>query len=109
MFAEDIILKPILTEKAYDAMTAPAPGEKTDRREYAMKYNFVVAKTATRTQVKLAVEKLFGVKVDYVNIVNCNGKKKRMGRNEGYTPDYKKAIVQLTADSKAIEFFNSLS
>ena len=109
MFAEDIIIMPILTEKAYDAMTAPAPGEKTDRREYAKKYNFVVAKSATKTQIKLAVEKLFGVEVDYVNTVNCNGKKKRMGRNEGYTPDYKKAIVQLEADSKTIEFFDSLS
>lgn len=66
-------------------------------------------KTADKKQIKAAVEKLFNVSVESVNTVNCKGKKKRMGRNEGYTPDYKKAIVQLKADSKAIEYFNSLS
>ncbi|MCI8819974.1 MAG: 50S ribosomal protein L23 [Clostridia bacterium] len=96
MVAEDIILKPLLTEKGYDGIA--------DK-----KYTFIVAKSANKTQIKLAVEKLFNVRVDSVNTVNCKGKLKRMGRNEGYTPDYKKAIVQLTADSKAIEFFNSLS
>ena len=96
MFAEDIIIKPLLTEKGYDGIA--------DK-----KYMFQVAKSATKTQVKLAVEKLFGVEVKSVNTMNCRGKLKRMGRNEGYTPNYKKAIVQLTADSKAIEFFNSLS
>ena len=96
MVAEDIILKPLITEKGYDGIA--------DK-----KYTFIVKKSANKTQIKLAVEKLFGVDVKSVNTVNCHGKLKRMGRNEGYTPDYKKAIVQLTADSKAIEFFNSLS
>ncbi len=96
MFAEDIILKPLLTEKGYDGIA--------DK-----KYTFIVKKSANKTQIKQAVEKLFGVKVASVNTVNCKGKLKRMGRNEGYTPDYKKAVVQLKADSKAIEFFNSLS
>lgn len=96
MVAEDIILKPLLTEKGYDGIA--------DK-----KYTFIVKKSANKTQIKLAVEKLFGVDVKSVNTVNCHGKLKRMGRNEGYTPDYKKAIVQLKADSKAIEFFNSLS
>ena len=96
MFAEDIILKPLLTEKGYDGIATK-------------KYTFIVKKTADKTQIKSAVEKLFGVKVASVNTVNCRGKKKRMGRNEGYTPAYKKAIVQLTADSKAIEYFDSLS
>lgn len=96
MLAEDIIIKPLLTEKGYDGIA--------DK-----KYTFIVAKSANKTQIKLAVEKLFNVSVDSVNTVNCKGKLKRMGRNEGYTPDYKKAIVQLKADSKAIEFFNSLS
>ena len=96
MVAEDIILKPLLTEKGYDGIA--------DK-----KYTFIVAKSANKTQIKLAVDYLFNVRVDSVNTVNCKGKLKRMGRNEGYTPDYKKAIVQLTADSKAIEFFNSLS
>lgn len=96
MLAEDIILKPLLTEKGYDGIA--------DK-----KYTFIVAKSANKTQIKLAVEKLFNVKVESVNTVNCKGKLKRMGRNQGYTPDYKKAIVQLKADSKAIEYFNSLS
>lgn len=96
MFAEDIIIKPLLTEKGYDGIA--------DK-----KYTFIVAKSANKTQIKLAVEKLFNVSVESVNTVNCKGKLKRMGRNEGYTPDYKKAIVQLKAESKAIEYFNSLS
>lgn len=96
MFAEDIILKPLLTEKGYDGIA--------DKR-----YSFIVKKSANKTQIKNAVEKLFGVQVESVNTLNCKGKKKRMGKNEGYTPDYKKAVVQLKADSKAIEFFNSLS
>ena len=96
MVAEDIILKPLLTEKGYDGIA--------DK-----KYTFIVKKSANKTQIKLAVEKLFGVDVKSVNTVNCHGKLKRMGRNEGYTPDYKKAIVQLEADSKTIEFFDSLS
>ena len=96
MLAEDIIIKPLLTEKGYDGIA--------DK-----KYTFIVAKSANKTQIKLAVEKLFGVQVASVNIVNCKGKLKRMGRNAGYTPDYKKAVVQLKADSKAIEFFASLS
>ena len=96
MLAEDIIVRPLLTEKGYDGIA--------DK-----KYTFIVAKSANKTQIKLAVEKLFGVDVKSVNTVNCHGKLKRMGRHEGYTPAYKKAIVQLTADSKAIEFFNSLS
>ncbi len=96
MFAEDIIIKPVLTEKGYDGIA--------DKR-----YAFVVKKDANKTEIKLAVEKLFGVKVASVNTVTCKGKLKRMGRNQGYTPDYKKAIVTLKADSKSIEFFDSLS
>ena len=96
MEARDIIIRPVLTEKSYD-------GIETKR------YVFVVAKTATKTAVRMAVEELFGVKVTKVNTVNCHGKLKRMGRNEGYTSDYKKAIVQLTKDSKDIEFFKSLA
>ena len=96
MEARDIIIRPVLTEKSYD-------GIETKR------YVFVVAKTATKTAVRMAVEELFGVKVAKVNTVNCHGTLKRMGRNEGYTSDYKKAIVQLTKDSKDIEFFKSLA
>ena len=89
----DIIISPILTEKSYDGIATK-------------KYTFKVAKKATKTQIKTAVEDIFGVKVAKVNTVNVNGKKKRMGRYEGTTAPYKKAIVQLKADSKSIEFFD---
>ena len=92
----DMIVSPVLTEKSYDGIQAK-------------KYTFKVAKSATKTQIKTAVEDIFGVKVARVNTVNVDGKKKRMGRSEGYTSDYKKAVVFLTKDSKAIEFFESLS
>ncbi|MBS5855783.1 MAG: 50S ribosomal protein L23 [Firmicutes bacterium] len=96
MFAEDVILKPVLTEKGYDGIA--------DKR-----YTFYVKNTANKIEIRSAVEKLFGVKVAKVNTINCKGKLKRMGRNEGYTPDRKKAVVILKEDSKPIEFFNSLA
>ena len=96
MFAEDIIIRPVLTEKGFDGIA--------DK-----KYTFIVKKDANKTEIKMAVEKVFGVKVASVNTVTCKGKLKRMGRNAGYTPDRKKAIVTLKADSKGIEFFDSLS
>ena len=74
-----------------------------------MKYTFKVDKRATKSDIKRAVEEIFGVKVAKVNTVNCDGKIKRMGRSEGRTPSFKKAYVQLTADSKRIEFFDSLA
>ena len=106
MFAEDIILKPVLTEKAVGGN----PYSREDKQDgiAVKKYTFIVKKTANKMEIKLAVEKLFGVKVESVNTVNCKGKLKRMGRNEGYRPDYKKAIVQLKEDSKSIEFFEAL-
>ena len=96
MTAYDIIIEPILSEKSYDGIPAK-------------KYAFKVVKGATKTQIKAAVEKIFGVKVAKVNTCNYDGKLKRMGRNEGRRAAFKKAIVTLTADSKAIEFFESLA
>ncbi len=96
MREHDIIIKPLLTEKSYAGNANK-------------KYTFVVAKSANKTEIKLAIEKLFAVQVESVNTANVRGKLKRMGRNEGYTPAYKKAIVQLKADSKPIAFFESLS
>ena len=96
MRERDILIRPLLSEKSYSEIANK-------------KYVFVVAKDTNKTEIKLAVEKLFGVEVEYVNTVNCRGKKKRMGRYEGYTPAYKKAIVQLKEDSKSIAFFDSLS
>lgn len=96
MFNHDIIIKPLLSEKSYAGIK--------DK-----KYSFIVAKNANKTQIKLAVEEIFGVKVEKVNTANVRGKLKRQGKYEGYTPDYKKAIVKLKADSKTIAFFDSLS
>ena len=107
MFAEDIILKPVLTEKAVGGN----PYSREDKQDgiAVKKYTFIVKKTANKTEIKLAVEKIFGVQVASVNTVTCKGKLKRMGRYEGYTPDRKKAIVTLKEDSKSIEFFDSLA
>ena len=96
MKERDIIIRPLLSEKSYADIANK-------------KYVFVVAKSTNKTEIKLAIEKLFDVQVESVNTVNCRGKLKRMGRNEGFTPSFKKAIVQLKADSKTIEFFDSLS
>ena len=92
----DIIVSPMLTEKSYDGIQSK-------------RYTFKVDKRATKTQIKVAIEDIFGVKVEKVNTANYDGKKKRMGRYEGMTSSYKKAIVQLSKDSKPIEFFESLS
>ena len=91
----DIIIKPVITENSMDLAQ-----EK--------KYTFKVARDANKTQVKDAVEEIFDVDVAKVNIMNIKGKVKRLGRFVGKTPDYKKAIVTLTEDSKEIEFFASL-
>ena len=96
MFNEDIIIKPVLTEKSYDIMA--------DKR-----YVFEVASKATKTQIKTAVEEIFGVKVEKVNTVTTQGKLKRMGRYEGRTSTVKKAYVILKKDSKAIEFFENMA
>jgi large subunit ribosomal protein L23 len=72
------------------------------------KYTFVVDKRSNKTEIKNAVEKVFGVKVDRVNTMNMTGKKKRVGASIGKKADWKKAIITLTASSKAIEFFEGL-
>ncbi|HGM3736068.1 TPA: 50S ribosomal protein L23 [Clostridioides difficile] len=88
----DVIIRPVVTEHSM--------GEK--------KYTFVVAKDANKTEIKKAVEKVFGVSVDKVNTLNYDGKVKRMGRTQGRTSSFKKAVVKLTADSKEIEFFQGM-
>ena len=93
--AQDIILKPVITEKSMDGLQVG-------------KYTFKVAKDATKPEIKKAVEKLFGVEVDKVTTMNVRGKMKRLGRYQGMTASWKKAIVTLTEDSKAIEFFEGM-
>ncbi len=94
MEARDIIKRPVITERSSDLM-----GEK--------KYTFEVDTRANKTQVKHAVEEVFGVDVSKVNIMNYKGKYKRMGRYAGYTNKRRKAIVTLTTESKEIEFFEA--
>ncbi|MCC3864603.1 50S ribosomal protein L23 [Terrisporobacter petrolearius] len=91
----DIIIKPIVTEQSMAEMAEN-------------KYTFVVSKNANKTEIKKAVETIFGVNVDKVNTLNYDGKVKRMGRSVGRTASFKKAVVKLTADSKEIEFFQGM-
>ncbi|MTW86430.1 50S ribosomal protein L23 [Virgibacillus dakarensis] len=88
----DIIKRPVITENSADLMA-----EK--------KYTFEVSPKANKTEIKDAVELVFGVKVEKVNTINQKGKFKRMGRYGGYRPNRKKAIVQLSEDSKELDFF----
>ena len=92
----DVILKPVITEKSMADMA--------DK-----KYTFLVHPEANKIMIKEAVEKMFnGTKVASVNTMNCIGKKRRRGMVVGTTAKTKKAIVQLTADSKEIEIFEGL-
>ena len=92
---QDIIITPVITERSMDNLQAG-------------KYTFKVAKDANKSEIKKAVEKLFGVDVAKVTTMNVNGKEKRMGRYVGKTASWKKAIVTLTEDSKSIEFFEGM-
>jgi len=93
---QDIIIRPIITEKSMSSLT-----EK--------KYTFEVARDANKIEIAKAVESLFkDTKVKRVNTMNQRGKSKRQGVHSGFTSDWKKAIVTLTENSKTIEFFDSL-
>ena len=95
MAAQDIIVRPIITEKSMAGI-----GDK--------KYTFEVAMNATKVDIARAVEELFGVKVQKVNTLHVRGHLRRQGRSEGYTPAWKKAVVTLTGDSTPIEFFEGM-
>lgn len=92
MEARDVLKRPVITERSSELMA--------DK-----KYTFEVDVRANKTQVKDAVEQIFDVKVEKVNIMNYKGKFKRVGKFGGYTNKRRKAIVKLTADSKEIEIF----
>ena len=94
--AYDIILKPVITEQSMEA---------TEEK----KYGFKVAVDANKSEIKKAVEEIFGVKVEKVNTLRMDGKMKRQGAAPaGRRASYKKAMVKLTADSKTIEFFEGM-
>ena len=97
--AHDIIIRPVITEAAMDMLSAK-------------KYVFEVAKDATKAEIASAVETVFAadkVKVASVRTINMKKKPKRLGVHFGYTSEWKKAIVTLTADSGEIEFFEGLN
>ena len=92
----DVILEPVVSEESMNAMADN-------------KYTFLVAPEANKSQIKEAVEKMFdGAKVQSVNTINLDGKNRRRGVVTGKTAKKKKAIVQLTEDSKEIEIFQGL-
>lgn len=93
--AQEIILKPIITERSMEGIASKV-------------YTFKVATDAGKVEIAKAVEELFGVKVEKVRTINCNGKQKRMGASVGYRSDWKKAIVTLAEGSKPIGFFESM-
>ncbi|GIP36260.1 50S ribosomal protein L23 [Paenibacillus sp. J2TS4] len=91
----DIIKRPLITERSADMMA-----EK--------KYVFEVDIKANKTQIRQAIEEIFKVKVVKVNTLRVPGKPKRYGRYSGYRPDWKKAFVSLSPDSKELEFFETV-
>jgi large subunit ribosomal protein L23 len=91
----DIIRRPVVTEKSMASMS-----EK--------KYTFIVDIHANKSMIKRAVEDVFGVKVEDVKTAKYIGKTKRVGVHIGKRPDYKKAVIKLTEDSKTIEFFEGM-
>ncbi len=93
--AQDIIIAPVITEKSMSGIA--------DK-----KYTFKVAKDANKIEIAAAVAQLFKVDVAKVNTINVRGQARRMGRYNGYTAAWKKAVVTLKADSKPIEFFDGL-
>lgn len=96
MNAHEIIIRPVISEKSMAGAQQK-------------KYTFEVAPNATKVDIAKAIAQVFdGVKVAKVNTVHMRGRLRRQGRFEGYTKSWKKAVVTLTADSKAIEFFEGM-
>lgn len=91
MRPEDIIIKPIITEKSNDGLQDG-------------KYTFKVNKKATKVDIARAVEKLFDVKVINVNTITVKGKEKRVGVHTGKTPDWKKAIVTIETNPNDMKY-----
>ena len=89
--AYEVILEPIITEKSTDGLING-------------KYTFKVAKTASKPEIRIAAEKLFGVKVLNVNTINVKGKKKRVNNHLGYTSDWKKAIITIDLDPEDVVY-----
>ena len=91
MIPEEVIIKPIVTEKSSSGLSEG-------------KYTFKVAKKATKIQIANAVEALFNVKVLNVNTITVKGKEKRVGANTGRRPDWKKAIVTIDTTGAELSY-----
>ncbi|WP_270167917.1 50S ribosomal protein L23 [Paenibacillus sp. SYP-B4298] len=91
----DIIKRPVITERTTEMMASK-------------RYVFEVDIRANKTSIKQAIEEIFKVKVVNVNTLRVPGKPKRQGRHAGYTSEWKKAFVQLSEDSKELEFFETV-
>lgn len=91
----DIIKRPVITERTSEMMAVK-------------RYVFEVDLRANKTEIKQAIEQIFKVKVTGVNTIRMPAKPKRYGRHSGYTSEWKKAIVQLSPESKELEFFESV-
>jgi large subunit ribosomal protein L23 len=91
----DIIVAPIISEKSHSDLQRN-------------KYYFKVARKASKTDIEKAIESLFSVKVEQVNIISKRGKEKSMGRFKGFTPNWKKAIVTIRKDQKIPGFFEGM-
>jgi large subunit ribosomal protein L23 len=90
----DIIIQPVISEKSYGLLEQG-------------QYTFLVRPDANKTQVKIAIEKIFGVQVASVNTINRQGKRKRTRTGYGKRKDTKRAIVTLSEESKPIEIFGT--
>ena len=88
----DVILAPVISEKSYGLLEQG-------------QYTFLVDPRSNKTEIKIAVEKIFGVKVTNVNTINRQGKRKRTRTGFGKRKDTKRAIVTLSPESKPIEIF----
>lgn len=90
-----------------DVIKRPVITERTSEFVEAQKYVFEVDLKANKTEIKQAIEAIFKVKVVNVNTLRVPAKPKRYGRHSGYTSEWKKAFVTLSADSKPLEFFEA--
>ena len=88
----DILIAPVVSEKSYGLLEEG-------------KYTFIVDPRSNKTEIKIAIEAIFGVKVMSVNTLNRQGKRKRTRFGYGKRKDTKRALVTLSADSKPIEIF----
>ncbi len=93
--ARDIIKEPVVSEQSMELM------------QENNTYTFKVLQEANKIEIRDAIEEIFNVNVENVNTMNVRGKKRRLGRNEGKRPDWKKALVKLTAGDQ-IEIFEGL-